>query len=44
LAMWEKALGPEHTELVTSLNNLALLYVSMTKIIDGFLGNSVQII
>ena len=26
LAIWEKALGPEHPDVATSLNNLALLY------------------
>ena len=26
LAIWEKALGPDHPDVATSLNNLALLY------------------
>ncbi len=28
LAMWEKALGPEHPNVASSLNNLALIYSS----------------
>ena len=28
LAIWEKALGPDHPDVATSLNNLAALYDS----------------
>ncbi len=31
LAIWEKALGPEHPQVATSLNNLALLYDAQGK-------------
>ncbi len=31
LAIYEKELGPEHAEVATSLNNLALLYASQEK-------------
>ena len=31
LAIWEKALGPEHPDVATSLNNLAGLYYAQGK-------------
>ena len=31
LAIWEKALGPEHPRVAASLNNLALLYDAQGK-------------
>ena len=35
LAIWEKALGPEHPDVATSLNNLAALYDSPRPIRGG---------
>ncbi len=35
LAIWEKALGPEHPDVATSLNNLAGLYQAQGKYAEG---------
>ncbi len=35
LAIWEKALGPEHRDVAISLNNLATLYVNQGRYADA---------
>ena len=35
LAIWEKALGPDHPEVATSLNNLAVLYRRPRRVRQG---------
>ncbi len=47
LAIWEKALGPEHPDVARSLNNLAMVYTDQGKYEEaiftvtwGFLGSA----